>query len=167
MFGDRAVERRRVERPWLLSRLADREWSAALDIVRRHPLTGGGLGTRVGFYSPMYGEVSHRMGYWSSDIYMHNSYMWMLTKMGLVGLGCFLALLAAAVREVLLHGRRARALPRTLLAGLLATLVLFVICSFFGPIFNVDESSGIVAFTIGSLCVVLRSGSLTGRASPA
>jgi O-antigen ligase len=142
-----------------------REWSAALDIVRRHPLTGGGLGTRVGFYSPMYGEVSHRMGYWSSDIYMHNSYMWMLTKMGIVGLGCFLALLMATAREVFLHGRRSSALRRILLSGLLATLVLFVICSFFGPIFNVDESSSTVAFTIGSLCIVLRSEPLTGRAA--
>jgi O-antigen ligase len=134
-----------------------REWTAALDIVRRHPITGGGLGTRVGFYSPMYGEARQRMGYWSADIYMHNSYMWVLTKMGIVGLACLLALLVATVREVLSIPRyKKRNIQTFLLAGLFSTLVVFVIASFFGPMFNEDVSTPVVAFTIGGLCVLAR-----------
>jgi O-antigen ligase len=141
------------------------EWTAALAIVRRHPVTGGGLGTRVGFYSPMYGEVRQRMGYWSADIYMHNSYMWVLTKMGIVGLGCLLALLVATVYEVLSVRRYSeRNIQAFLSAGLFATLAVFVIASFFGPMFNEDVSTPVVAFTIGGLCVLARRTStrLTG-----
>ena len=134
-----------------------REWTSALAIVRRHPLTGGGLGTRVGFYSPMYGEVQKRMGYWSTDIYMHNSYMWVMTKMGIVGLACLLALLVATVREVLAGARLPRGnIQASLFAGLFATLATFVIASFFGPLLNEDVSTPVVAFTLGGLCVLAR-----------
>jgi O-antigen ligase len=134
-----------------------REWTAALEIARSHPLTGGGLGTRVGFYSPMYGEVQRRMGYWSADIYVHNSYVWMLTKMGIVGLGCFLVLLGATVREGLSTPRAYQnSAQATLTAGLFATLTVFVVASFFGPMFNEDGSTPVVAFIIGALCLLRR-----------
>jgi O-antigen ligase len=97
------------------------------------------------------------MGYWSADIYMHNSYMWVLTKMGIVGLACLLALLVATVREVLSIPRyKKRNIQTFLLAGLFSTLVVFVIASFFGPMFNEDVSTPVVAFTIGGLCVLAR-----------
>ena len=132
-----------------------REWRAALDIVRLHPFTGGGLGTRVGFYSPMYGSLRQQMGYWSEDIYMHNSYMWIVTKMGIIGLLLFLVVLAVGGRELARYWRAPGAAQQpALLAGLGGVLMVFVISAVFGPMFNQDESASIVAFTLGGICVL-------------
>jgi O-antigen ligase len=134
-----------------------REWRAAVDIMRQHPFAGAGLGTRVGFYSPMYGPDHNQMGYWSEDIYMHNSYMWMLAKTGSIGLILFLLIMLAASRELARYWRSQQDYPEpAILSAFGGVLTVFVVSAAFGPMFNQDTTGANVAFTLGGICVLLK-----------
>jgi O-antigen ligase len=135
-----------------LHRLA--EWQAALEMIGERPLMGSGPGARVEFFSPMYSATLGRMGYWSADYYVHNSYLWIMTKLGLIGAVLFLCVLGLAFREV---ARRRRIdlppLDRALLNGFAACLLALVITSLFGPMFNTDNQTPFVALSLAALFV--------------
>src|SRR5690606_12683337 len=104
------------------------EWSAAARTIAANPVTGAGLGARGEFYSPMYAEQRTRMGYWSSDTYIHNASLWVLAKLGLVGCLLLGATIALSLRTALRAIRAAppgpdRAVLVALTACLVATLV--------------------------------------------
>ena len=134
-----------------------REWESALVLIGNKPIWGNGLGTRIVFESPMYDAEEKRLGFQSHDIYMHNSYMWLLVKMGAVGLVSFLSLPLLAVYTVLRTGRAiAEQTARATLLALGAVLAGNMVISVFGPMFNIDNMTPINAFVMGSVFVLAR-----------
>jgi O-antigen ligase len=132
-----------------------REWKAAVGMIEAHPVLGNGLGARVGFVSPMYSPERHRMGYWSNDVYMHNSYMWVLTKMGLVGFGLFAALILLVLRTALVGlARTSPSEERGVLVGLSAGLVALLVLAVFGPMLTTVNTAPFVAFAFGAIHVL-------------
>ena len=133
------------------------EWSAAARTIAANPVTGGGLGARVEFYSPMYDEQQNRMGYWSSDIYIHNSYLWVLAKLGLIGFILFGATLAFSLRTALRAIRAAPPGPNTaILVALTACIIATLVAAMFGPLLNTDNTTPFVAFAIAAIHVLCR-----------
>lgn len=134
------------------------EWSAAARIIAANPVTGAGLGARVEFYSPMYDEQQNRMGYWSSDVYVHNSYLWVLAKLGLIGFGLLTATIALSLRAAL---RAIRAGPpgpdHAVLIALTACIVAALVAAMFGPLLNTDNMTPFVAFALAAAHVLARS----------
>ena len=65
------------------------EWKLAYDLFIEHPLTGIGLGYIYKFFAIGLGNVEHT--------FIHNSYLYVLSKMGLIGLTLFLAVFGTAL----------------------------------------------------------------------
>ncbi|WP_243361352.1 O-antigen ligase family protein [Fundidesulfovibrio terrae] len=134
-----------------------REWEAASALIARSPIWGNGLGTRVVFESPMYDAESEQLGYLSHDIYMHNSYMWLLVKMGAVGLASFMFLpltaMWTAVRSLRFLADPAVRATQLAMCGVLAGNLVI---SMFGPMFNIDNMTPINAFILGSVFILAR-----------
>lgn len=137
-----------------------REWEAAVELISKSPVWGNGLGTRVVFESPMYDPQEEKLGYLSRDIYMHNSYMWLLVKMGALGLVSFLAVWLTAMRTAV-RALRSTDAPeeKALLLSLAGVLAGNMIISVFGPMFNIDNMTPINAFVLGSVFVMAREAS--------
>jgi O-antigen ligase len=70
-----------------LARLS--EWQKAISVFLSKPLLGAGLGYIFHFYAVGIGEVS--------QIFVHNSYIYVLSKMGLVGFIAFVFLFGCAL----------------------------------------------------------------------
>jgi len=134
-----------------------REWEAATALIERNPVWGNGLGTRVVFESPMYDPDAEQLGYLSHDIYMHNSYMWLLVKMGVIGLVSFLMLpltaMWTAVRTQRFLADPANRAVQLAMCGILAGNMVI---SVFGPMFNIDNMTPINAFIFGSVFILAR-----------
>lgn len=129
------------------------EWTAASNIIKAHPVTGGGLGLRIQFYSPLYSEETNTTGYWSDDFYMHNSYIWVATKMGVTGLLLFLSLIFIALRHAILLSRTYNGMERAQVLSLAVSLIALIVISLFGPMFNTPNLTPFVAFTFGGICI--------------
>jgi len=134
-----------------------REWESATSLIGKSPVWGNGLGTRIVFESPMYSADSQRLGYLSHDIYIHNSYMWMLVKMGGAGLATFLVVWLTAMYTA----RKSLASvtdpgDRALLLALAGVLAGNMVISVFGPMFNIDNMTPINAFILGSVFILAR-----------
>jgi O-antigen ligase len=130
------------------------EWKAAAGMLRQHPVAGNGLGVPVEFYSPLYDENSNQEGYLSTDIYIHNGYLWLWTKMGLVGLCAFLGLALAAAATAVRGLRHRESRDRSLVVGFSTVMVAFAMVSFFGPMFTEDETAPIAVFVVGSIYIL-------------
>ena len=66
------------------SRYRFAEWSEAVHEIKRHPLFGIGLGNSISFTNPMFSPTNNHYGYAFSTFYIHNSYIWVMLKLGLV-----------------------------------------------------------------------------------
>ncbi|MFP5222105.1 MAG: O-antigen ligase family protein [Acidobacteriota bacterium] len=134
-----------------------REWDAASFLIGKHPVWGNGLGTRVVFESPQYDPEFKKLGYQSNEIYVHNSYMWLLVKLGAVGLVSFLLLpctaLYTAVRSLKWLADPSSRAVQLAMCGII-TGNMFI--SIFGPMFNIDNMTPINAFVFGSVFVMAR-----------
>lgn len=134
-----------------------REWDAASFLISRNPVWGNGLGTRVVFESPQYDQESKKLGYLSNEIYVHNSYMWLLVKLGAVGLFSFLLLpltaLYTAVRSLKWIADPSSRAVQLGMSGIIAGNMFI---SIFGPMFNIDNMTPINAFVFGSVFVMAR-----------
>jgi O-antigen ligase len=132
-----------------------REWAAVMDLVKREPLAGIGLGARVTFYSPEYSNRLRRYGFWSSDLFIHNSYLWAAATMGLVGLLPLLLLLA--VPAVCAIGRLSVGdidpEQRALLLTCSSAMVALAVIAVFGPMLTSLNEAPFVAFATASMWV--------------
>src|SRR5690606_29030563 len=132
------------------------EWSAATRTIAANPVTGAGLGARVEFYSPLYNEQQNRMGYWSSDGYIHNSYLWLLAQLGLI--------LFISLRTALRAIRIAPPGPdRAVLVALAACVVATLVAAVFGPLLNMDNMTPFVAFALAAIHVLHRETRASAR----
>lgn len=134
-----------------------REWDAASYLIGKNPVWGNGLGTRVVFESPQYDPESKRLGYLSNEIYVHNSYMWLLVKLGTVGLFSFLLLPLTALYTAVRSLRRlADPSSRAVQLAMCGIMAGNMVISVFGPMFNIDNMTPINAFVFGSVFVMAR-----------
>jgi len=123
------------------------EWQTALTAFSRHPILGVGLGYIYKFFVPGIGTVSR--------IYVHNSYIYVLSKMGLVGLFLFMTLLGTAL--VVFYRGLKRLQPGTEMGLLLAfglMLVVLMVKSLTTWHLNTLENSIFVGVILGVIAVV-------------
>jgi O-antigen ligase len=76
------------------------EWTTVFAAWYAHPVLGAGLGHLYVFYIPLTKE-------WSRQIFCHNSFLYVLSKTGVVGLSVFLFFLLAWGTAILVAYRRA------------------------------------------------------------
>jgi len=149
----RAVAQRFLA-PWEMDasyegRLA--QWSAIVESVKDHPLLGVGLGGSLTFYFPYVRQIMT----WN---YIDNGWGFVLHKMGLLGLGALLFMLARFVitsKKLLRSGRR---LPDpSLLYSLVGAFAYSVLAMFGGPSFFHFLSAGVSGILLGSMVIVAQA----------
>lgn len=96
-------------------------WKAAIGMIRDRPILGHGLNTFMANY------LDYWVGGERMPRYAHNCYLQMAAETGIVGLLAFLALLGAIFWRGWAGIRRLISDERTILCGLLAGLLAFVI----------------------------------------
>ena len=134
------------------------EWKASLKMIRQHPVIGNGLGSKVYFYSPLYSKDNRRLGYQSDDFYIHNSFIWVAVKTGLVGTLLFITFLSIVCRDTLsLLLRSPPGEQRSTITLLASFLAAITISSIFGPMLTSDLVSPLVAFTVGSVYAIRKT----------
>jgi O-antigen ligase len=110
------------------------ELRQARDLILRHPLTGIGLGATITFVSPLYDALAAAADVPQTNIYVHDSYVWVALKLGLPALVVFLLLLGAVIREAYAGYRRViHARAKRLMLAALASLVALVMVSLSEP----------------------------------
>ena len=127
------------------------EWRSALKSIRSNPILGNGLGFQLKFYSPMYSEEDKKEGFESRDFYIHNSYVWVATKMGIIGLALFIIIIVSIVRAGIRQSLVRTGDEKDLMIGLTACLIALCVVSFFGPMFNVDNLAPFIGFAFGAI----------------
>ena len=110
------------------------EFDRAVELIGEHPINGIGLGQSITFVSPLYDRTAEESNVPHTNIYIHNSYTWVATKLGLPALAVFVALLVTVLRRGY-RAYRGALTPRgaRLLLGAFVTLVAVAIESFTEP----------------------------------
>lgn len=125
------------------------EWSHVLDRALEHPWTGLGLGTIFRFYVIGVGPVE--------QTFVHNSYLYVFSKMGLIGLVPFLALLGTAVLLVWRTLRRLQgSVPHAILVAYGAMLLVFMAKAVTTWHLHTLTSSLFVGLVLGALALADR-----------
>ncbi len=147
------------------SRFRFAEWSEAGRQIERHPLTGIGLGNSITFTNPMYSTEYNTYGYTFSTYYIHNSYIWLALKLGLLGALVFVSLLAR-VCWLAYRGYREASDPRArmVLLASLGSLFAILVLSATGPHLTVDNATPVVAGLIAAVEIARRLTSAGERA---
>lgn len=136
------------------------QWSAVVDVVRQHPILGGGMGAEIAFFDPDFPEIS------SQGPYVDNGWGFVLLKMGFVGLSIFLFLMGSAFWCGIKTSSELapEALQRT--QKCLLVILLFGLLSFTGgPTFFHFTQSGFLATALGGLAVLSGAHTQTQEAS--
>ena len=128
-----------------LARLA--EWQSAINDFSPHPLFGLGLGYIYHFYAPGIGNLTQN--------YVHNSYVYVLTKMGIAGFVLFIFLFMTAL--VTFYRGLKRLNPGTemgLLVSYGCMLVVFMVKSLTTWHLNALENSIFVGVVLGAIALI-------------
>ncbi len=119
------------------------ETRAALDMIRSSPVFGRGLGAEVSYMSPLQHHVV-------TGSFVHNAYLFIWLKLGLIGLVSFLIFYVQGVRmAVRAAARSASPLARALLVSCVAVLIAAVPLSFTSPQFYDKSSALVLALMLG------------------
>ncbi len=128
------------------------ETRAAIDMVISAPVFGRGLGAEVSYMSPLQHHVITRP-------FIHNAYLFVWLKLGIVGLVSFLVFYLRSIRMTLRAAARASsAIARAMLFAGAAVLIAAVPLSFTSPQFYDKSSALVLALVLG-----LSHASLRGR----
>lgn len=120
------------------------ETRAVLALIPGSPIIGHGLGAEVSYMSP----VAHRV---LTRTYTHNAYLYMLYKLGIVGLGAFAAFYARALRRVWRSVRESGdGAARIAMTAGLALLLAFLPLSLTSPQYYDKSSALIIALILGA-----------------
>jgi len=135
------------------------EWGTAIEQIKKHPLTGIGLGSSITFANPMFSPTSNSYGFIFSTFYIHNSYIWFALKIGLIG-ACLFFSLMTRVCSIALAGYRRANDPREQMVQLAALGSLFavLVLSITGPHLSVDNATPAVAALIAGVEIARRLG---------
>jgi O-antigen ligase len=123
------------------------QWQAVLEVVRQRPLLGNGMGGEISFAAE---EVAWIFG---TGTYVDNGWGFLLLKMGSLGVGAFLLLVAAVLRLAWrsLAGPATEACRRRPQRPLLA-IVIFGLLSFTGgPTFFHFTQAAFLGTALGAL----------------
>jgi O-antigen ligase len=120
------------------------EARSVLALIPGSPIFGHGLGARVSYTSP----VDHRG---ITTIYTHNAYLYILYKLGIVGLGAFAAFYVRALRRTWrsLRDSGGGVSKIAMMAGL-ALLLAFLPLSLTSPQYYDKSSALIIALILGA-----------------
>jgi O-antigen ligase len=141
------------------------EWQADLAMINARPLAGNGLGATVAFYSPMY--QGDQEGFWTETFYMHNSYLWLGAKTGLIGLMLFLALIIMPVVAGIGALRRMEdGRERACVVGLIAGLIAVAVSAMFASMLTSDHGTPLLAVVIGCLHLLCAGQVWAGGSAP-
>lgn len=123
-------------------------WQTIFKVVEDHPLDGVGF-TGLGYVLP---DLGAELGLADIKDSAHNTYLRMLSEMGIFGLGLFLWLLWSCFRLANIAAQRAKsAFDRALANGLAgAVLSMAVTCAFGDRFFNV-----VIASSLWILCALV------------
>jgi len=128
------------------------ETRSVLEMLRTSPILGRGLGVEVSYMSPVKHFVISRP-------FLHNAYLFIWLKLGLVGLVAFLVFYFRGLRMTVLAARRASTpVIRGLFIAGAAILVSAIPLSFTSPQFYDKSSALVLALILG-----LAHASLSGR----
>ncbi|UCF71517.1 MAG: O-antigen ligase family protein [candidate division WOR-3 bacterium] len=117
--------------------------------VRSHPLFGIGLGAIISWRDMLFPWITHAV------FYIHNSYFWMLLKMGIIGISAFTVILYFVFRKAITLLRTLESsYQRAIIAGLSTGLVSVLIFSITSPFINLGAGNFYIALTIGLITVV-------------
>ena len=137
------------------------EWRAAQQQIEQHPLLGIGLGSTITFHDPEFSPQSNAYGFTTTQFYIHNSYIWLALKLGLIGLGLFLLLMIVVARDGMVAYRFTRdPRLRPLVLGGLLTIAILAITSLAGPQFNDDNAAPVAA---AAFALIIASSRLARR----
>jgi O-antigen ligase len=122
------------------------EWTEAIDRIRAAPLTGIGLGGDITFWSPLYQESTGRVGGFITTAYIHNSYIWLALKTGMLGALLFVLLVGILAAIAFRESKRERDPRRQrLLVGALTTLGAMILLAVTGPHLHLAPSVAYLA----------------------
>lgn len=123
-------------------------WQTIFKVVEDHPIDGVGY-TGLGFVLP---DLGAELGLTDLKDSAHNTYLRMLSEMGIFGLALFVWLLWSCFRLANLASRRAKSLfDRALANGLAGAVVsMAVTCAFGDRFFNV-----VIASSLWILCALV------------
>ena len=131
------------------------EWHRALQVSGQHPLTGIGLGGTISFVSPLYSSETGLAGEEFTTSYLHNSYVWVLLKLGVPGLLLLVALMASILTESLRSYYVSPVLrTKTLLLGLVSSLLALMAVAATGPHLTFDAATPLVATVAGMIAAI-------------
>ena len=141
------------------SRYRFAEWSEAVHQIERHPIVGIGLGNSISFTNPMFSPKYNHYDYPFSTYYIHNSYIWVALKLGLIAALVYFALIGRIVWTAFSGYRRlTEPRARLVLLASLASLVAILALSITGPHLNVDNATPVVASVIAAVEIARRLG---------
>ena len=102
-------------------------WARTLDLISAHPLSGVGLGNWAVHY-PKY-DGGSLVTYTGSPSRPHNDFLWIMSELGIIGLGAFIWIMIIAGRAVTQTLKRGRIPPVAFAAA--ASLISILIHSCF------------------------------------
>jgi O-antigen ligase len=135
------------------------EWQTAIQGIERHPAWGIGVGSTITFWSPLYSDVTKRMGGTYVTYYLHNSYIWTALKLGVAGLLALLGLIATGVvTAVRTLARSSDVTVRGLLVGAVGAIACFLVLAMTGPHLTIDRSACFLAAVLGLIAALAGTG---------
>jgi len=126
------------------------EWGLALRHFAERPILGTGYGFTLEFFHPLY---RLREPHWW---FVHNSYLLLLLKMGIVGLAAFGWLLASYFRTALAAIRAASGTDKVLLVGFYANIVQLMQMALTNYTFCSPVNLPYMAFLLGATAALAR-----------
>jgi O-antigen ligase len=119
--------------------------------LRSQPIFGIGLGGVISWRDMLFPWITHMV------FYIHNSYFWMLLKMGVIGFGASLVILYIVFRKAItLLKKLESSHQRVTVVGLITGLVSVLIFSITSPFINLGAGNFYLALTMGLISVVDR-----------
>jgi O-antigen ligase len=138
----------------LQSRLAESE--SVLRYIARSPLIGYGLGSEFSFFNPL--------GYITSvSWYIHNGYLFLLFKFGIVGAALFMAFYSAMFVRTVRMARTSEGLTKSLLLAFVSIMGVMLIVNITSPQFYDRGSLLILTVMWGIAAGVMEKQKIEGR----
>lgn len=128
------------------------EWGAALRKYTEHPILGHGLGTQIQYI--LYSYPRHP---WTTERYIHSSYIYYLLNTGPIGLTVFLWFCFVSVRYGLqVYRRLPPSEPKGLALGMTASVVFQIFSAIAGNELSSPLRTLWTGFFLGTLAVIDR-----------